>query len=64
MTLNRDVSDLFVLVADSQMKRTVETLLGHRKPALGIREISFEVQSHPHQDSGCRTASELGFTHF
>ena len=58
MTVNRDTRDLLVLVADSQMKRTVETLLGNRRPALGIRPISFEVQSHPHQDSGCRTASE------
>ena len=58
MMLNREVRDLLVLVADSQMKRTVETLLGNRRPALGIREITFEVQSHPHQDSGCRTASE------
>ena len=58
MMPNRDIKDLLVLVADSQMKRTVETLIGNRRPALGIRHISFEVQSHPHQDSGCRTASE------
>ena len=58
MTRNADAQDLFVLVADSQMQRTVETLLGYRRPALGIREITFEIQRHPHQDSGCRTASE------
>ena len=58
MTLNADAKDLFVLVADSQMQRTIETLLGRRQPALGIRNITFEIQRHPHQDSGCRTASE------
>lgn len=50
--------DLIVLAADSQIKSTVEALLSRRYQSLGIREISFEVQTHPHQDSCCRTASE------
>ncbi len=50
-------TDLFVLVADSQIQRTVETLLTYRRAALNIREISYEVQRHPRQDSGCRTQS-------
>jgi hypothetical protein len=58
MTGNHRTRDLIVLAADSQIKSTVETLLNFRHPSLGIREISFEVQTHPHQDSGCRTGSE------
>ena len=50
-------TDLFVLVADSQIQRTVETLLTYRRAALNIREISYEVQRHPRQDPGCRTQS-------
>jgi hypothetical protein len=53
-----NVKDLIVLTADPQMQRTVETLLGNRQRALGIPGISFDVQRHPHRDSGCRTASE------
>ena len=50
-------TDLFVLVADSQIQRTVETLLTYRRAALNIREISYEVQRHPRQDPGCRAQS-------
>ena len=53
-----NVKDLIVLTADPQIQRTVETLLGNRQRALGIPGISFDVQRHPHRDSGCRTASE------
>jgi hypothetical protein len=53
-----NVKDLIVLTADPQMQRTVETLLGNRQRALSIPGISFDVQRHPHRDSGCRTASE------
>ncbi len=53
-----NVKDLIVLTADPQMQRTVETLLDNRQRALGIAGISFDVQRHPHRDSGCRTASE------
>ena len=53
-----NVKDLIVLTADPQMQRTIETLLGNRQQALGIPGISFDVQRHPHRDSGCRTASE------
>ena len=50
-------TDLFVLVADSQIQRTVETLLTYRRAALNIREISYEIRRHPRQDPGCRTQS-------
>jgi hypothetical protein len=50
-------TDLFVLVADSQIQRTVKTLLTYRRAALNIRKISYEVQRHPRQDPGCRTQS-------
>ena len=53
-----NVKDLIVLTADPHMQRTVETLLGNRQRALGIPGISFDVQRHPHRDSGCRNASE------
>ena len=51
------LKDLFVLAADSQIQRTIGTLLGHRRMALNICGISFEVQRHPRRDPGCRTES-------
>ena len=52
-----ETTDLFVLTADSQVERTIETLLTHRRPSLNIRDVSFEVQRHPRSDPGCRIAS-------
>lgn len=46
--------DLLALTADPQMQRTVETLLGCRRPALGIRPIDYDVVRHPRRDPGCR----------
>ena len=51
------VKDLFVLTADSQLQRTIETLLNRRRLSLRIRDISFETQRHPRKDPGCRTES-------
>ena len=56
MTLS-GATDLFVLTADSQIQRTIETLLTHRRRALNIRDITFDVQRHPRRDPGCRNAS-------
>ena len=50
-------TDLFVLTADWQIQRTIETLLTYRRPALDIGNISFHVQRHPRRDPGCRTES-------
>ena len=47
--------NLIVVVADSQINRTVETLLQRRRESLSITEISVDVVSHPNQDPGCRT---------
>ena len=54
---SRTVSkDLMVLAADTQMQRTIETLLKHRRSSLAIAsEFSADVLSHPNQDPGCRT---------
>ena len=49
--------DLFILTADSQLQRTLRTLLEFRRPSLGIRDISFEILRHPNKDPGCRTES-------
>ena len=57
MTPSPGTKDLFVLVADSQIQRSIGTLLSHRVRALNIRYISFDVRRHPQQDPGCRTAS-------
>ena len=46
--------DLLALTSDRQMQRTVETLLNHRRPALGIRQIDADVVRHPRKDPGCR----------
>ena len=53
-----NIKDLIVLTADSQIQRTIETLLGNRQRSLRIPNLSFDVQSHPHRDSGCRTSSD------
>lgn len=52
-------TDLFVLTADLQTQRTIETLLAYRRPALDISDISFDVRRHPRQDPGCRNESAL-----
>ena len=52
-----DEKDLFLLTADSQLERTLRTLLDFRRPSLGIRDISFEVHRHQNKDPGCRTES-------
>lgn len=48
--------DLIVLVADSQQKQTVATLLTKRQPSLGIRrvpvDINSDILSHPRHDPG------------
>ena len=48
--------DLIVLVADSQQKQTVATLLTRRQPSLGIRQIAIDIDSdirpHPNRDPG------------
>ena len=51
------ITDLFVLTADSQQQATIETLLTRRRPSLGIRPSSFEIQRHANSDPGCRTDS-------
>lgn len=47
--------DLVVVAADTQMQRTVETLLQYRRRSLAINtHFSTDAISHPNQDSGCR----------
>lgn len=46
--------DLVILVADQDMKATLEALLT-RHQALGIRPIQYVVYKHPGHDAGCRT---------
>lgn len=48
--------DLIVLSADTQMQRTIETILEYRRSSLAIASgFSADVLSHPNQDPGCRT---------
>ena len=48
--------DLIVLAADTQMQRTIETILEHRRSSLAIAsDFSADVLSHPNHDPGCRT---------
>ena len=48
--------DLVVLAADTQMQRTIETILEYRRSSLAIAsDFSADVLSHPNQDPGCRT---------
>lgn len=53
------MKDLIVLVADGQQKRTLETLLAKRTQSLSIREIEFEVFSHPQKDPGVYKQAHL-----
>ncbi len=50
--------DLFVLTADAQLQKTIETLLNHRRPSLGIGDISYDVHRHPRKDPGCRVEAD------
>lgn len=52
-----EVKDLFILTADSQLQRTLATLLESRWLSLGIRNISYEIRRHQNKDPGCRTES-------
>jgi hypothetical protein len=54
MNRERNLRDLVVLVADKDMEAAVRSLLTRRE-ALGIREVSYEIYSHPSHDPGCRT---------
>lgn len=47
-----EIRDLIVLVADHDCRFTVQALL-RRHAALGIRGVSFVVESHPEKDPGC-----------
>lgn len=44
--------DLFCLVADRNMHAALDGML-QRAPALGIREIRFDIKPHPNRDPGC-----------
>lgn len=46
--------DLYVLVADQDMRQTMTRLLS-RDASLGIRSITYTVDRHLQRDSGCRT---------
>jgi len=46
------VRDLFILVADSGIKITVETLLSRRQKSFKIRSLDFKTDVHPKWDPG------------
>ena len=46
------MKDLVCVVADKQIKATIEALL-QRPGALGIRDVEAEVLLHPNHDPGC-----------
>ena len=48
--------DLAILVADRDMEQAVKKVV-LRKDSLGIRLPDFEIFTHQHHDSGCRTSS-------
>ena len=45
--------DLVVLVADKNMEYALRGLLEDRTPALGIRQLTYDIYSHPRHDPGC-----------
>lgn len=48
--------DLFVLVADADIREAMHGVLG-RSDGLLARRLDFEVQRHPQRDGGCRTGA-------
>jgi hypothetical protein len=46
------MKDLVVLVADRQQEKTLQALLRHRCPALGITPPTFQIYPHPGSDPG------------
>lgn len=46
--------DLYVLVADQDMRETMSRLL-ERPKSLGIRPVTYTVERHLNRDPGCRT---------
>ncbi|MCC6359980.1 MAG: hypothetical protein IT450_14645 [Phycisphaerales bacterium] len=44
--------DLIAIVADRDQEIILNTLLTKRRPALGIRDVSFKILKHPNRDSG------------
>ncbi len=52
------MKDLFVLVADADMKAVMEVLLKEKyQYQLGIKKLDFEIYRHPKKDSGVRKDS-------
>jgi hypothetical protein len=45
--------DLLILAADRDIEAVIRRLLRQRAPLLGMRDISFDVRTHPHRDPGC-----------
>ena len=56
MTAAETPRDLMVLVADSDTHRVMESLLSTPE-RLGIRQITFAIESHVGRDPGCRKGS-------
>jgi len=46
------LKDLFVLVADESMEKTVQTILEKRRESLGIKNITKNIMPHPLKDPG------------
>jgi len=55
--------DLVVVVADKDIEQTVRGLLSRPK-ALGIRQVAFDLLSHPGHDPGCYTSAHALITHY
>lgn len=53
MTPRPPSEDLYVLVADLDIRNAVGSLLT-RTADLGIRPVSFRIERHRHRDNGCR----------
>jgi hypothetical protein len=52
MSRGKATKDLILLVADENMRFTLNAILG-RCPSLSIRSISYDSFTHPQHDSGC-----------
>ena len=57
MSPMRASEPLLVVVADRQMRASIETLLRKRQEEIGIELRAFEGKRHPDSDPGCRLAT-------
>lgn len=58
------MKDLIILVADQNMRDSIEGLIPKLPLALNISPFTYDIRVHPYRDPGCRTQSANFLTSF